>query len=140
MFFVSLISSTLRKKTIPTYTFANKENESIWQLISFSKVVWKGCLSLWQVFISDISIAKAVAVSNLTTSEYKLKDVATFMKKVVLKAFESLKEISWTPAVDDIEKMLTGKLPEELERFLNLIFSGCEQNTKKYKQTKCFIC
>ena len=40
---------------------------------------------------------------------------------------------------DDIEKMPTEKLSEELERFLNLIFSGNEPNTEKCDLAKCFV-
>ena len=69
-----------------------------------------------------MSISKVVAASYLAASKYKLKDVATFIRKVVLKAFKSSKEMLWPPTIDDIEKMSTEKLPEKLERFLNLVF------------------
>ena len=85
-----------------------------------------------------MSISKAVAALYLAASGDKLKDVATFIREVVLKAFKSSKEMPWPPTIDDIEKMSTEKLPEELERFLNLIFSGNEPNTEKCKRTKHF--
>ena len=37
-----------------------EKDESISQLISFSKVSWKGCISFWLVFSSEMSISKAV--------------------------------------------------------------------------------
>ena len=80
-----------------------------------------------------MSISKA---SYLAASENKLKDVATFIKEVVLKAFKSSKEIPWPPTIDDIDKTSTEKLPEEQERSLNLIFSGNEPNTEKCERTK----
>ena len=81
----------------------------------------------------------AVAESYLAPSEDKLKDVATFIREVILKAFKSSKEMPWSPITDDIEKMLTEKLPEELERFLNLIFSENEPNTEKCERIKRFV-
>ena len=45
----------------------------------------------------------------------------------------------WPSTIDNIEKMSTEKLPEELERFLNLIFSGNEPNTEKCERKKQFV-
>ena len=70
-----------------------EKDESISQLISFSEVSWKGCISFWLVFSSEMSISKVVAASYLAASEDKLKDVATFIREVVLKAFKSSKEM-----------------------------------------------
>ena len=109
------------------------------QLISSSKVLWKDCISFWLFFSSEMSASKAVAASYLAASEVKLKDVATFIREVILKAFKSSKEMPWPSAVDEIEKMSTEKLPKELERFLNLIFIGNEPNTKKCERTKRFV-
>ena len=116
-----------------------ENDESISQLISFSKVSWKGCISFWLVFSSEMSVSKEVAAPSLAASDDKLKDVATFIREVILKAFKSSKEMPWPPTIDDIEKMSTEKLPEELERFLNLIFSGNEPNTEKCERTKRFV-
>ena len=69
-----------------------KKDESISQLISFSKESWKGVISFCLVFSSEMSVSKAVAASYLTASEVKLKNVATFIREVDLKAFKSLKK------------------------------------------------
>ena len=45
----------------------------------------------------------------------------------------------WPSTIDNIEKMSTEKLPEELERFLNLIFSGNKPNTEKCERKKRFV-
>ena len=108
-------------------------------LISFSKVSWKGCISFWLVFSLEMSISKAIATSYLAASEDKLKDTATFIREVAFKALKSSKEMPWPPTIDDIEKISAEKLPEELERFLNLIFSGNKPSTEKCEQTKCFV-
>ena len=55
------------------------------QLILFSKVSWKGCISFWLVFSSVVPISKAITASYLAASEDKLKDVVTFMREVALK-------------------------------------------------------
>ena len=99
----------------------------------------KGCISIWLVFSSEMSISKAVATSYLTASGDKLKDVGTFIREVVLKAFKSSKEMPWPPMIDNIEKMWTEKLTEELERFLNLTFSGNEPNTEKWEPAKRLV-
>ena len=61
------------------------------------------------------------------------------MREVALETFEFLKEMPWPSTIDNIEKMLTEKLPEELERLLNLIFSGNEPNTEKCERKKRFV-
>ena len=91
------------------------------------------------MFSSELSISKAVAASYVAASEDKLKDTAAFLREVILNAFKNSKEMHWPPSVDDIEKMATEKLPEELERFLNLVFSGNEPITEKCERTKRFI-
>ena len=103
-----------------------EKDESISQWISFSNMLLQDYVSFWLVF----SFSQAVAGSYLETSEDKLKDVAIFIKEIVLKAFKSSKEMPWHPIAGDIEKMLTEKLPEELERILNLTFSGTEPSNK----------
>ena len=107
--------------------------DDISQLILFSKVYCKGYISFWLGFSSEMSISKAVAASYLAASQDKLKDVGTFIREVVLKAFKTSKEMPRVPTVDDIERMSTEKLPEELEKLLNLIFSASGSNTPSAK-------
>ena len=114
-----------------------EKDESTSHLISFSKVSWQGCVTFWLVFSSELS--KAVAASYLAASEDKLKDTAGFLREVILNAFKNSQEVPWPPSVEDIEKMATEKLPEELERFLNLVFSGKEPSMEICERTKRFI-
>ena len=65
-----------------------------------------------------MSISKAIAASYLAALEQNLRDVATSIREV-LEAFKSSKETPWSPTIEDIEKMSTEKLPEELVRFIN---------------------
>ena len=52
-----------------------------------------------------MSVSKTVAASYLAASEDKLKEVASFIREVVFKAFKSSKEMPRSPTIDDIEKM-----------------------------------
>ena len=64
-------------------------------MILFSKVSWKGCISFWLVSSWEMSISKAIAASYLAASGDKLKDVATIIREVVLKAYKSSKEMPY---------------------------------------------
>ena len=68
-------------------------------------MLWKDCIPFWLVFSSDMSVSKTVAASYLAASEDKLKEVASFIREVVFKAFKSSKEMPCSPTIDDIEKM-----------------------------------
>ena len=46
-----------------------------------------------------MSISTVVAASYLAASEDRLKDVATFIREVVLKAFKSSKQMPWPPTI-----------------------------------------
>lgn len=54
-------------------------------------MLWKGCISFWLVFSSDMSVSKTAAASYLAASEDKLKEVAIFIREAVFKAFKSSK-------------------------------------------------
>ena len=45
------------------------KDEDLAKAISYSKVVWKGCVSFWLVYNSELSISEAVAISYLVASE-----------------------------------------------------------------------
>ena len=56
-----------------------------------------------------------------------------------MEAFKKSKKIPRPPTVEDIDKMAGEKLPEELERFLNLVFTRNEPVTENCERTKRFI-
>ena len=99
-----------------------EKDESISQLISFSKVVWQGCVSFWLVFSSELSISKAVAASYVAASEDKLKDTAAFLREVILNAFKNSKEMHWPPSVDDMRRWLLKSYQKNSKDF-SILFS-----------------
>ena len=63
-----------------------------------------------------------------------------------MEALKKSKEIPWPPTVEDNDKMASEKLPEELNRFLNLVFSGNEpvrelstQNASYFRSDKMCV-
>ena len=117
-----------------------ERDEEISKSLSFSKVEWKGCCSFWLVFSSEITAAQAATASYKAASEDKLKDTATFLRESILKAFRETKELEWPPTVESIAKLDKESIPEELERFLALVFSGKEPNLDNQEErTKRFI-
>ena len=82
-----------------------ERDEEISKSLSFSKVEWRGCVSFWLIFSSEITAAQAAAASYMAASEDKLKDTATFLRDVILKAFRESKELEWPPTVESIERL-----------------------------------
>ena len=69
-----------------------QNDEDISKSISFSKVILKGCVSLWLVYSKELSISTAVAASYLAASEDKIEDTAAVLRNLILNAFEGSKE------------------------------------------------
>ena len=128
----------------PSYRSENlmmklKKDEEVHDKICFSKVEWKGCVSFWLVFNACMSTESAVAASYLAASEDNIKDTALHLKEVIENAFKNSKEMSWPPSVENISTLASEKLPEELERFLSIVFSGKEPDKVVCKRTKRFV-
>ena len=77
----------------------------------------------------------ASAASYLAASEDKLKDVATFIREGIVKAFKSSKEMPWPPTIDDIEKMST-LFAMEMSRTLKNVN---RQNILSTQSAKMFV-
>ena len=80
----------LEQENYPNPHFCSKElkkniekDESILQLILFSKVPWKGCISLWLIFsFRDVNLK---GHSCIISGSFKRQiDVANFIREVVL--------------------------------------------------------
>ena len=107
--------------------------------IEFSKIEWKGCVSFWLVFSSKLPVAKAVAASYLLATKDHLNDTATYLRDSILTAFRKSKDMPWLPTLDDVKRLASEPLPEELERFLCLVFSGNEPEIVQDERTKRFV-
>ena len=116
-----------------------KKDEDMSKKISFSKVDWKGCVSFWLVFSSSMSISSAVAASYLAASKDRIQETALYLKEVIERAFKASKELPWPPTVEDISELSSENLPEELERFLTIVFSGNEPKNNECERTKRFV-
>ena len=95
-------------------------------MIAFSKVEWKGFVSFWFVFSSKLSISNTVSTSYLAATKDQLKDTAAYLREIITEAFKNTLPL----IVEDLDEMARENSPEELERFLNLVFSGNEPDRK----------
>ena len=94
-----------------------EKDPNISELIAFSKIEWKGCVSFWLIFSSKIPIVEAVAASYLLASKDNLKDTTKYLRDSILNAFRKSKEMTWPPTLEHVKKLASEPLPEELQCF-----------------------
>jgi hypothetical protein len=75
------------------------------------------------VFSSGISVGDAVEQSYKLGSRDNFKDVALYLRGVILKAFNDSKDLQWPPPLNDLE-VNEGIIPHTLQSFLNLVITG----------------
>ena len=93
-----------------------RKDDEISQQLSFSKVDSKGCISFWLIFSSKLSVSEAVSSAYHLASKDKLKDAASQLRDIILKAFKKSKDLPWPVTPDEIGTLSGEGLPEELER------------------------
>ena len=116
-----------------------EKDAEIAPLIQLSKIEWKGCLSFWLNFNANLPAEKAVAASYLLATKYHLYERATYILELILTAFRKSKEMEWRPTLEHVKQMASGPLPEELEHFICLVFSGNEPKVVQNENTKRFV-
>ena len=80
-----------------------------------------------------------MAASYLLASKDHLKDTAKYIRDSILQAFRKSKEMTWPLTLEDVKKLVSQPLSEELQRFLSLEFSGKEPEMVQDDRTKRFI-
>ena len=80
-----------------------------------------------------------MAASYLLASKDHLKDTAKYLRDPILNAFRKSEEMTWPPTLEDVKKLASELLPEELQRFLSLVFSGNEPEVVQDDSSKRFI-
>ena len=80
-----------------------------------------------------------MAASYLLASKDHLKDTAKSLRDSILQAFRKSKEMTWPLTLEDVKKLVSQPLSEELQRFLSLEFSGKEPEMVQDDRTKRFI-
>ena len=98
--------------------------------------------STWVItlsFNSELSVVKALAASYLLATKDHLKDTATYLRESILHAYRKSKVMPWPPTLEDVKQLSSKPLPEELERFLNLVFTDNEPEMVQDERTKRFV-
>ena len=103
--------------------------------LSFSNVKLSGCISMWLVYNASITVNDAVAAAYLAASKDLLKHAAITLRQLILKAFEESSDMPWPPTADELLDPSVCQVPEELTRFLNLIFAGQDSEFVECKKT-----
>ena len=80
-----------------------------------------------------------MAAPYLLASKDHLKDTAKYIRDSILQAFRKSKEMTWPLTLEDVKKLVSQPLSEELQRFLSLEFSGKEPEMVQDDRTKRFI-
>ena len=80
-----------------------------------------------------------MAASYLLASKDHLQDTAKYIRDSILQAFRKSKEMTWPLTLEDVKKLASQPLSEELQRFLSLEFSGNEPEMVQDDRTKRFI-
>ena len=88
---------------------------------------------------TNCSKIPTVAASYLLASKDHLKGTTKYLRDSIRSAFRKSKEMTWSLTLEDVKKLASEPLPEELQRFLSLVFSGIEPEMVPDDRTKRFI-
>lgn len=91
--------------------------------LSFCEVDGKGKFASYLVYSSQIGVEKAIQSMYDLNSSDTISDVAISLRSSITNAFEESEELPW-PSTADALASRQDKLPEDLEKFLNLLLAG----------------
>ena len=93
--------------------------------LAFCKVPHRGCVELYLVYSSSISVAEAVSCAYKLGTADQLHDAALTLHALILKAFQESKELTWPPTAQELNSVkMEELLPDDLLKFLNLVLTG----------------
>ena len=115
------------------------EKDEVSSRLEFAKVELYGCVAFWWVYFSKLPVAKAATATYLLATKDHLNEAAKYLRESILAAYKKSEELPWPPMVEDIKKLADEPLPEELERFLHLVFSGNEPDMVHEERTRRFV-
>jgi len=104
--------------------------------LSFNKVESdeQGFISFYLVYSSSLTVGEAVSQVYKVATKDSIKEVALMLRGIIRRAFKEGKDLPWPPTAADLT-VNTDMLPEELQKFLNLVISGnptskCEKSER----------
>ena len=82
-----------------------EKDAEIARFIRFSEIKWKGCLSFWFIFSTNLPFEKAVAASYLLATKDHLHDTATYLRESNLITFRESKEMARPPTLKYVKQI-----------------------------------
>ena len=107
-----------------------ERDQELCNKISFSYVKLSGCIGIYLVSSASMTVDQAIISSYLAGSRDTLKDAAVTLREVIKKSYEKSAKLQWPPTANQLGNMNQEQLPDELLKFLNLVFSGKEPSSR----------
>ena len=107
--------------------------------IIFSSVKLKGSVFLCLLSSGHMTVNEAIFSSYLAGTRDTMKDAAITLRTMIKKAFDESTTLKWPPTADKLGALIQDQLPEELLKFLNVVFSRQDLKSVKCKKTRCLI-
>ena len=86
-----------------------------------------------------MTVNEAIASTYLVGTRDTLKDAAITLPTMIKKAFGESISLKWPPAADKLGSLTQNQLPEELPKFLNVVFSVQDPKSEKCEKSKRLI-
>ncbi len=146
-FLCSLFNKDLVSQGFPNPDYRNERlmkrlqaDEDISHKLAFCKVPLRGCVELYLVYSSSISVAEAVSCAYKLGTADQLHDAALTLHALILKAFKESKELTWPPTAQELNSVqMEELLPEDLVTFLNLVLTGRAEIGEKCEKTQRLV-
>ena len=112
-----------------------QKDEQLSNLISFTKVPLQiqGCISIWLVYSTAITVEDAIAFAYKLRSAEKFDEVALQLKDIIEKSYKESesKAHPWPPTPDEIKERSSKEVPEFLGDFLRVVLTANKEITCK---------
>ena len=116
-----------------------ERDQEICHNIKFSYVKLSGCIGIYLVSSANMTVDEAIISSYLAGTRDTLKDAAATLRAVIKKAYDKSTKLQWPPTAEELGNVTEEQLPEELLKFLNLVFSGKEPSSEKCEKTRRLV-
>ena len=116
-------------------------DKDISQAIAFSKVPLQGCVELYLIYSSRITLAEAISCAYKLGATNQLQDVALTLRSLIIKTFKESKGLSWPPTAQELNALKVEELlPDDLVKFMSMVLSGIpEVDAEKCEKTQRLV-
>ena len=101
-----------------------KKDVDINDKLEFAKVESIACIEIWIIYRTELSKSDIVASTYNLASKDRLRDTARYLRDIIINAHKKSTSPPWPPTATDMDTLIAAGLPDEIQRFLELVLTN----------------